>query len=353
MVADNAGTGKLNGIEAGRGVAASAVVLYHAARHLNFNYGMKPLMSAFQFGHAGVDFFFVISGFIILYVHYRDIGTPARLGHYIVRRFTRVMPTYWVALALTVAMSVAAGHGLPSVDDVAWSASLLPANHDLLLGIAWTLRYEIAFYAIFCVLILNRATGLLVLSVWFGATIAALATGGRVAGVPDSLYGVFNMEFFFGMAVAYIVRTRRVPAPKALLILGIALFLLVAAAEDVGILDGYADAARFYYGIPAALIVLGIAELGRRGEMVVSPLFRMLGLASYSIYLFQFVFIGSVWQLWLTLGLDQRTPYASSYPFLAAAAIAGGILMSRWVENPLIRLARGQGLNVKPRAAIG
>jgi exopolysaccharide production protein ExoZ len=69
---------KLDGIEAGRGLAASAEVLYHTARHRDKIYGMPTLMSAFQFGHAGVDLFFVTSGFIILYVHYRDVGTPRR-----------------------------------------------------------------------------------------------------------------------------------------------------------------------------------------------------------------------------------------------------------------------------------
>ena len=61
-------------------MAATAVVFYHAARHLNKIYGVPALMCVFQFGHAGVDLFFVISGFIILFVHYDDIGRPERLG---------------------------------------------------------------------------------------------------------------------------------------------------------------------------------------------------------------------------------------------------------------------------------
>src|SRR5215467_10685301 len=106
---------KLSGIEISRGLAASAVVLYHAARHLNQAYGMPTLTSVFQFGHAGVDLFFVISGFIIVYVHYNDIGTPDRLGHYVSRRITRVMPTYWVALAVTTLIAVAGSRGVPSL----------------------------------------------------------------------------------------------------------------------------------------------------------------------------------------------------------------------------------------------
>jgi peptidoglycan/LPS O-acetylase OafA/YrhL len=59
---------KLGWVEAYRGIAATAVVLYHTARHFDKNYGIPALESVFQFGHAGVDLFFVISGFIILFV---------------------------------------------------------------------------------------------------------------------------------------------------------------------------------------------------------------------------------------------------------------------------------------------
>ena len=111
-----------------------------------------------------------------MYVHYNDIGNPARLGHYLRRRFTRVMPTYWVALALTVAMGIGGSGGFPSFADLAWSASLVPSNHELLLGIAWTLRYEITFYAVFCALILHRGAGIAVLTLWLAGILLA-ATG--------------------------------------------------------------------------------------------------------------------------------------------------------------------------------
>jgi peptidoglycan/LPS O-acetylase OafA/YrhL len=98
--------------------------------------------------------------------------------------------------------------------DLAWSASLLPSNHELLLGIAWTLRYEIGFYAIFCALIVHRSAGIAVLALWLAAVL--LGTTGAVdpGWLPGSLYGVFNLQFFFGMAVAYAMRNTNIPAPR-------------------------------------------------------------------------------------------------------------------------------------------
>lgn len=332
---------KLTGIEACRGIAAVMVVFCHAARHLDKNYDLPLLKNCFAAGQAGVDLFFVISGFIILYVHYRDIGNPARVTHYLRRRFTRIMPTYWVALAITIAMGIAGRTGLPSLPQLAWSISLLPSNSDLILGIAWTLRHEIAFYALFCVLILNRTAGIVILGLWLGSIL--LATMSHFGGnwLQGPLFSAYNLEFFFGMAVAYGLRNGTIRSPRLVLLAGIVLFAAAALAEDLQYLDGVADVSRILYGLPAALIVLGMAAAGRDALVTVRPFLRMLGGASYSIYLFQFIFIGPLWQVWLASGLDRRLPHAASFPLLAVGAVAGGILASRWIEYPLIGLLRG------------
>jgi exopolysaccharide production protein ExoZ len=331
--------GRLDGIEACRGVAATAVVLYHVAKHINKAFVDPSLLSVLRFGHAGVDLFFVISGFIILFVHYDDIGCPARLAHYGERRFTRVMPTYWVALALTVAMALGGGHAVPSGAQAALSALLLPSHTEPLLSVAWTLMYEVVFYGVFAVLIVNRMAGLALCGVWLGWIVLALRTDVGL-GLPAFLHGTYNVEFGFGMAAALWLKTRAVPTPGWMFAAGIAAFATAAVAENAGLLDGYADAARLAYGIPAALIVLAVADLSRRGVIAIPAPLRWLGGASYSIYLFQFVCMGILWQLMLNTGLDRRLPHAVVFCVLALGAVTGGIVMSRLVEYPLTSLIR-------------
>lgn len=335
----NSKPGKLIGIEASRGVAAAAVVIYHVSRHLDKNHGMPLPREMFQFGHAGVDLFFVLSGFIILHVHYRDIGKPFRLGHYLGRRFTRVYPIYWVALAITMAMGL--GHGVPSFADFAWSVTLAPSNSDLILDIAWTLRHEILFYALFCVLIVNRRAGTAMFGLWLAGIVAAALGPEPPAWLPKTLYSGYNLEFYFGMAIAWAVRTGAIARPRRILLLGVALFASVGLAEDFGLIDGLAIISRVLYGVPAALIVLGLAASGREAPLHVPRPLRVLGAASYSIYLFQFVFIGLIWKFWLFSGLDQVTPPAASFPLLVIGGVGGGILASRWIEYPLMQMSRG------------
>lgn len=345
---------KLDLIEVIRGVAAVAVVLYHVARHLDSVTGQRLFTRLFQFGHAGVDLFFVLSGFIILYIHAGDIGRPARLGHYVSRRLTRVLPTYWVALGLTLLLVFAGRGELPAWLPLVKSLLLLPQDTEPLLGVAWTLTYEMVFYAVFAVLIVHRRLGMALVAAWFAAILASFAGLRLLPMLPASLLGVYNIEFFFGMAMAAWLRARPVPRPDLVLALGVAVFLLVAVLENAGIVDGYAALARLAYGPASALIVAGAAGIGMARAVRVPSLLRTLGAASYSIYLFQFVFIGIAWKLWSAKLPVSGTPaLLACFVLLSVAAVAGAVVVSRLVEYPLMRAVRRWSERRAARAAVG
>jgi peptidoglycan/LPS O-acetylase OafA/YrhL len=100
---------RLAWVELGRGFAALAVVLYHASKLMKeAQYSGRPFAeNLFGLGFLGVDFFFVLSGFIILHVHYADLGKPSAFARYGWRRLTRIFPTYWVVLALALVINLA------------------------------------------------------------------------------------------------------------------------------------------------------------------------------------------------------------------------------------------------------
>ena len=342
-------SGRLYGIEALRGLAAVGVVFSHTARHLDKIFQAPGLIRVFQAGHAGVDLFFVISGFIILHVHRSDIGRPDRLTHYAGRRLNRVFPLYWVALALTVAMT-ALNHAPPSLAHLLWSAALLPSVREPVLGIAWTLEFEMVFYAIFAVLIVNLRAGLALLLLW--QTVSALQAAGVTAlAMPSALGSVYSLEFLLGLSAAWLLRGVRVRRPG--LLAGVAALAFGAAylMESAGLLYGYGVAARLAYGLPACLLILGLAAAERDGRLAVPGWLRGIGQASYSIYLFQFVFIGTLWQMLLSSGAAASAPRALLFVLLAAAALAGGVAMSRLVEQPLLQLTRANWRTSVPKRA--
>src|SRR5216684_1841570 len=199
---------RLEGVEAGRGIAALLVVLYHAALHVEGDVpGSAVLWGLPHFGHAGVDFFFVLSGFIISFVHRSDLGRPDRLGHYLERRFTRVFPFYWLVLGFSLLDTWLLHRAqFPGVREVISNVLLLPQAKDQIVGGAWTLVFELMFYLVFAIAICSRWIGAAVLCVW-----AALVAAGFFLNPSSESAALavatspFCLEFFLGIGAAVVL----------------------------------------------------------------------------------------------------------------------------------------------------
>jgi peptidoglycan/LPS O-acetylase OafA/YrhL len=337
----SAGARKLSGIEAARGIAAAMVVFYHTARDLNLNFGVLPWHGVSQFGHAGVDFFFVLSGFIIFFVHSKDAGNPSRLWIYFERRFTRIYPLFWVSLAISLGLTyLSSTLAFPSVGTILQHATLLPFGGDV--GVAWTLEHEILFYLIFAAAVIHRRAGIAVFALWLCFVLGSWAYGQAYDGSPvmARLASTYSLEFFFGMLAAYLVVVLPTRLIYPALAVGIGAFGGFALAENVGLFDGYASSARLAYGISSMLIVIGIAGANLNGRLAAPRFLAQLGTASYSIYLLHLAVVGIIYKLLTVAALQKAMPLDLLYPVLVAATIASCIIISRMVEYPLMQWVR-------------
>lgn len=202
-----------------RGVAALLVVLYHLTTNAREKFGADFLGGFFIFGSAGVDFFFVLSGFIIFYVHHLDIGRPDRLSAYIAKRLVRIYPIYWcVTLAVLPAYFLFPhfGNGYErNADVIVKSLLLLPQSHNPIVTVAWTLVHEMLFYVLFgAAIVIGRSAAFL-----------AIAWAIACALIGDSyLFSLYNLEFLGGVLLAYIVVSRKIhfdiPMPRFAVLLG-------------------------------------------------------------------------------------------------------------------------------------
>lgn len=343
---------KLLGIEAARGAAAVLVVLYHAARHLKANVGFMPLSGMTQFGHAGVDFFFVLSGFIIMFVHRQDLGRPARLMNYFQRRFTRIYPFFWFSLFVGMILALASHGGQTmSGQGMLYAMTLLPNRDDL--GVAWTLQYEILFYLVFAVGIANLRVGAIILAAWmllvmYAWFAPAVATSNLLA---ERLASPFNVEFFLGLMAAWLVARRRNFHAGIFLGVGVLIFVGAGILENLALMDGYAPFARIAYGLGAMGIVIGLALPRVAGEIVVPSVLIRLGAASYSIYLMHLPCIGIVYKLLAVFGILPLLPVWGTYLVLVFAGVTGGVLVSRVIEAPLTNAVRNLFKRVSCRVA--
>lgn len=334
---------RLFGIQALRGIAALSVVMYHAARHLAQAVNIGAIKTITQPGHAGVDLFFVLSGFIILYVHRGDIGRPETLGRYAWLRFARLMPIYWIALAATIAMMLHGHANEITAAAVALSATLLPTAADPLLGVAWTLQHEVIFYTAFAVLIFNRKLGLICFGLWLamGLTQAAGYLSPNDGSFAIGRFtNLFNLQFLFGMTAAAAVTRGWIKTPTKTALVGGSLLVCAGVAEALGQIDGYGDFARFTYGIPCALLIAGLAAWELQRPRRINALLIMLGEASYSLYLFHLLGIAVAWQIWLRSGIDTSGNVLVCFLFLLISALCCGLFAHFLIEAPLLKRLR-------------
>lgn len=342
---------KLYTLQVYRALAAIFVVLYHANAILRSYFSQTPLSEAFEAGHSGVQFFFVLSGFIIWWVHAKDIDT-GKVRAYAWRRAIRIYPVY---IIITLAL-VPVWFSVPSFGGayhrqlvpLLLSLLLIPQSHPPHLAVAWTLNYEIAFYALFGVLIASRRIGLaLGFGLAFGAVCALLFWPHR--SFPLSfVFGEDNLLFLFGVAAAY--AAQRFPRLQGriaivLLLAGTGAFALLAAAETVGVLQHHPV---FGYGVAAAVAMLGATNAQIDRFFANRKILCFLGDASYSIYLLHLVVLSAFAKVARTLHVPGRLGLNGLFIVLVVIGVSAGALLYIFVERPLLRKLRKKVRPARP-----
>jgi exopolysaccharide production protein ExoZ len=274
------------GIQALRFLAAILVVMTHATLYTTDR--LDPGFGIWSPGAAGVDIFFVISGFVMV-VSSRRLMTQTGGGLvFAKRRLIRIVPLYWLVttlkLAAMLAVPAAVLHAKLSFYQVVTSYLFFPARNaegDLapLLGVGWTLNYEMFFYMVFTLALLLRWD----IYGFIGVVLGLCALGSLIPHIEsDALAFYCNsivLEFFGGMLLARVAATWRFPwwACVAAFAVGLALLL----AQSGGPFPRFIGV-----GLPALLVVSGLV-FGERWLAGRIPIFLLnLGAASYALYLF-------------------------------------------------------------------
>ena len=259
----------LYSLQAGRALAALAIVLHHAALAGRDFGGMFAGFKIFERGYLGVDFFFVLSGFII---YHSTAGRQKAPLDYAIARARRIYAPYLpvgVGIAILYFMFPGVSQG-----DRAWgwtaTLTLLPVGKTAL-SVAWTLQHEIVFYALFGLLYFNNRLGSGLL-VW-GLLIVVVSYVTRAHSI---VFDVINLEFIIGVCAAVVASEGRShwlawPAALGCLLLWGAL----GAVQEFSVI----------IGLGIGLIVPAIVAAERSGRFVVPVALKFLGAASYSIYL--------------------------------------------------------------------
>ena len=328
----------LKNVQALRFYAAFAVVLYHS-RKLFTELGLQGdwFLDWAKYGNAGVDVFFVISGYVMWHTTRDTTRNFSSSLEFARRRLFRIYLGYWPFYVLAALVTLFIAQRDPA--NIYWFKSFFLFNHTIrhqVLGVAWTLSYELYFYAIFAFLILlSTAHARLLLVVMLVGVVIVNAY------LPTQKYDYgffispFLIEFFAGsLLAAYLGHCR-------------SRFLLLLCLAMIVVMLAYAvTLPRFHmsrvqgFGVAAMLIVLAGALAENARLWIAGRFWVFLGNCSYSIYLGHFVLL---WVYMYALGhLQLQTPLAVSiliyfsYLFLV---IVFSILSYRYVEAPVYKYA--------------
>ena len=341
----------LAGLQALRGIACLLVLGYHLQMwEASLGLGL-PFFGAFRwFGYAGVDLFFVLSGFIIASTNGSNLGRSDQLSKYLFRRLWRIYPPFWVAFALTnVLWACIALSLLQSCTprEVLESIALFPQDPiPRLMPVAWSLSYELMFYLAFALLfVLPRRIATPLLALWGIAVVAALAFDfkpvNRFAALPLSGY---VLEFLGGVLVAWCPFRIGGKAAVGLILLGLAWAILSLLAGDHSHPDQLAVLVprRVFVFAPACiLMVFALTAWERTGGRIGWRWLETLGDASYSIYLIHSTALAALFYLTMLVSWSHsRSWHVVWLGVMIASGLGAGLLMHRFIEKPLQGLGK-------------
>lgn len=338
---------KLEVLQVGRGYAAFAVLALHALLATRDFIGQmpSPLEWIVSQGYLGVDFFFVLSGFIILQVHGRDSRTFAAARSYVRKRATRIYVPYLPIGVAMVLLYRLAPHisAAPRDWSLLTSLTLLPTGKPPALSVAWTLVHEVTFYAIFLLFYATRRFGW-IMAGWGVALVGVLIVKPDIqgfwgAGFVQTVFDPINIEFLFGMAVGLCWPRISEPLAWPLVLLGA---LGCAACIEMHVGETYREA----FGLTVGLLVVGLVALEGRGAIRSWPRLVALGDASYALYLIHVPVISLV----VRGARAAHLSWWASLLLCVVASLIAGFAYNRLFENPMRRLL-AKRLDARPRPA--
>lgn len=323
--------------------------------------GQQPFLSDLWInGASGVDLFFVISGFIMVWVAGNNAEGAKSAGRFALARAIRIYPLWWLFAGLT-AIYFYLTYGVPwdaaqldqrGLDGTQYlikSALLIPQDWFPVLNVGWTLVHEMYFYFVFALLLFLPVKMRGFAMIGWGALVLLLAAAGfsdfHAGTILELASHPMTLEFLMGAGVAYLIKSDRIKLALPAFTIGLAGFLIAFILFPY--FQGYNVNLGWYrtlvFGVPSAVLLYGIIQLERQqgwGEHVPDALVR-IGDWSYALYLCHILILSAAGRVWFSVFGGES--WLSSAGFIIAGimtTICASALAYHLYERPMIRLGK-------------
>ena len=340
-------TSELGSIQMLRAIAAIMVAFAHL-HAVEAKLGGPILFGTWSLaGFSGVDIFFVISGFIMVWTNKKNHGQIAKIPRFWFLRIARIYPIWLLVCGAIYAVWLVhpnwvyqSHHSNP---DILKSFLLLPQQALPLHAVGWTLVHELWFYLVFGFLLLIPSRYFAIgISIW-ASILLFLAIIGFDTQSPELrlITHPLGLEFICGAIVGLIAK--KVPTKFGKPILSTGLMLMIA-----GFIHATPTANDFFarttdrviwFAIPFALIVLGLVKIEENEWKAPKNLVR-IGNYSYALYLIHVPVFAAIGRLMARF--SNPNSLADNIVFciisLIVALIASAILHILF-ERPIMKMA--------------
>ncbi|MCO5054637.1 acyltransferase [Thermomonas sp.] len=316
---------KLEWIEVMRGGAALWVLLHHAKQsvdHFVSNMGPQPW---FEHGYFGVDFFFVLSGFIIAFAAQRMVERGRGLSDYAKARVIRIYVPY-LPVGIAMYFLYLLLPGMSESDrspSVLTSLTLFPDNQPPALSVAWTLVHEMMFYVLYSIFFVGRRSFRIIFCLWAVAILFFYWQGVVLPLAARYLLSPINLCFVLGVVIFQTNRRVQVRGflllPLVLIGVGLVIWQTMTAVPNRILV-----AAGFGCMVWAAASPVSAKLMPWRWLMA-------LGAASYSVYLVHNPLLSFLVRL-----VPQGVSVGIAYCAISATALAGGMAYWYFYERPML-----------------
>lgn len=348
MIAEPASvTQQLGRLHCLRGIAALGVFYHHLGQFSSTALGSSYGLPGSGLLWTGVDLFFVLSGFLMMWTTGQKPGGARESLSFLLTRSARIYPMYWVTLLGTFLLAALFPGALPDGPqcDLLCQVTLLPEQDEFLIGPAWTLSFEMAFYVLFAALVLLPPQGRIrALAVW---TLLVCTLGGLITTqvmLVHHIYTPLVLEFLAGIWIAVLIR-RGVRLQGWVILIAAGVLLLSGAAlfnaVSPSLPSGGAEWARVALcGGPASVIIWRLASQDTTAPLTPNRFMGKLGDDSYAIYLVHWpiIVVGS------TIAPSWGIPTGMQFAAYLAMCLIGTFflsgLLTKYIGFPTQKFAK-------------
>lgn len=351
---------KLESLQMVRAFAMLMVLFIHIDAFSARILGQSFLSGIFMpSGDSGVNIFFVLSGFIIFFVHKDDVGKKIKFLPYLIKRFSRIYPTYWLVTLILIPLhfllpQFGAGNEREA-KNIIFSLLLLPQTHAPIIHAAWSLSHEIFFYLMFSLAIILSLKTMMPF-IFFIVLGSALSTVYSLQGIiifenpfHNLIFSYHNFEFLLGCLSAYLVFKYKIRGKKLLFGTGLIILFAMIIFERI---NGDMSALRLFgYGIPAFLIITALTSYELKNKLVlpksfIPKLFLILGDASFSIYITHQLLISGIGRTLMSTGLADIIGPSATITIVTIFTLSAGCIFHYKIEKPLLYHSRKKLLSL-------